>query len=446
VKVVYLHTHDSGRFLDPAQSPRPLPHVERLADDAVTFRNAFSAAPTCSPSRSALLTGISPHANGMTGLAHRGFRINDYSRHLANVLSRADMETVLCGVQHVAPRKGEIGYDRILDGDTDYFSRGDIVPHQWDRENTERVAAFLAEEHPRPFFLSFGLLTTHRPYPPADVRTPERRYPAPPAVVPDTPGSRYDMERFLTALTVVDDAVGGVVHALRSAGLWEETVVLLTTDHGAAFPEMKATLADSGIGVALMLRIPGIADDGRVEQALVSQLDLYPTMCELVGVAPPPPVEGRSLLPLLRGETAQVRDAVFAETSYHATYEPSRAVRTRRYKLIRRYAPEREPRPANVDDSPAKAVMDEAGYFELAKPREQLIDFLIDPTERMNFSGEPAYAGVYRELAGRLDRWMTESDDPLLRGPVPRPAGSRVNREDARSAEEPTVGGTEHNE
>jgi arylsulfatase A-like enzyme len=441
VNVVYLHTHDSGRFLDPAQSPRVLPHVERLADDAVTFRNAFSAAPTCSPSRSALLTGMSPHANGMTGLAHRGFRINDYSRHLANVLGGAGLETVLCGVQHVAPEKREIGYDRILDGPVDYFSREDILPHEWDRENTERVTAFLAEDHPRPFFLSFGLLTTHRPYPPADERTPERRFPPPPAVVPDTPGSRYDMERFLTALTVVDEAVGAVLHALRSAGLWDETVVLLTTDHGAAFPEMKATLADAGVGVGLILRIPGIAEDGRLEQALVSQLDLYPTMCELFGVEARAPAEGYSLLPLLRGETEEVREAVFAETNYHANYEPARAVRTGRYKLIRYYGTERRPRAANVDDSPAKAVMDDAGYFELPKPREQLIDFLVDPTERMNFSGERAYAGVYRELAGRLERWMVETDDPLRSGHVTRPPGSRINEQDARSAEEPTVEG-----
>jgi hypothetical protein len=94
-----------------------------------------------------------------------------------------------------------------------------------------------------------------------------------------------------------------------------------------------------------------------------------------------------------------------------------------------------------VDDSPAKAVMDDAGYFELPKPREQLIDFLVDPTERMNFSGERAYAGVYRELAGRLERWMVETDDPLRSGHVTRPPGSRINEQDARSAEEPTVEG-----
>ncbi|MFO7782096.1 MAG: sulfatase [Spirochaetia bacterium] len=436
--MIYLHTHDSGRFLDPAQSPRPLPQVERLAASAVTFRNAFSAAPTCSPSRSALLTGTPPHANGMTGLAHRGFRISDYSRHLARVLAGAEMETVLCGVQHVAPDKSEIGYDRVLDGPLDYFTRPDLCPHEWDRENARRVARFLTESHARPFFLSFGLLTTHRPYPPPHPHAPERSHRRPPAVVADTPATRYDMERFLTALEVVDEAVGIVLDAVSEAGLWDDTVVVLTTDHGPAFPEMKGTLQDGGVGVSLMLHIPGIADDGRVEQALVSQLDLYPTMCDLAGIATPQPTEGRSLLPLLRGEAASVRGEVFAETNYHANYEPGRAVRTERYKLIRRYADPGGPLPANVDDSPPKAVMEEAGYFNVTRPSEQLVDLLIDPTERMNFAAEPAYHHIYEDLSARLDAWMDRTDDPLRVGAVPRPAGSRVNRQDARSAEEPT--------
>ncbi|NBF41940.1 MAG: sulfatase-like hydrolase/transferase [Spirochaetes bacterium] len=437
MNIIYLHTHDSGRFLDPAQSPRPLPQVGRLTASAVTFRNAFSAAPTCSPSRSALLTGVSPHVNGMTGLAHRGFRITDYSRHLARVLAGAEMETVLCGVQHVAPHKSEIGYDQVLDGPTDYFTRPDLLPHEWDRENARRVARFLTAPHTRPFFLSFGLLTTHRPYPQPAPAVPERSHRRPPAVVADTPATRYDMERFLTALDVVDEAVGTVLDAIGEAGLWDDTVILLTTDHGPAFPEMKGTLQDGGVGVSLMLHVPGIADDGRVEQALVSQLDLYPTMCELAAVATPQPAEGRSLLPLLRGDAASVRDEVFAETNYHANYEPGRAIRTGRYKLIRRYG-QSAPLPANVDDSAPKAVMDEAGYFNIARPDEQLVDLLIDPTERMNFTAEPAYRHVYADLAARLDAWMERTDDPLRLGAVPRPKGSRVNRQDARSAEEPT--------
>ena len=373
------------------------------------------------------------------------------------------METVLCGVQHVAPDKAEIGYDRVLDGPVDYFTRPELSPHEWDRENAGRVAAYLREEHVRPFFLSYGLLTTHRPYPEVPEEVPERGYHEPPPPVPDTPQTRYDTERFLTGLSVVDDAVGVVLDAVREAGLWEDTVILLTTDHGPAFPEMKSTLKDTGTGVSLLLRIPGSADDGRVEQALVSQLDLYPTMVEFAGAAGTTAgtaggaastaraastagaasgavsgTEGRSLLPLLRGEVEQVRSEVFSEVTYHATYEPARAVRTARYKLIRHFGPYSAPRPANVDDSPGKETLGDAGYFDIPKPRDELFDLLVDPSERMNFAAERAYRGIYDELSAVLDRWMRETNDPLRAGPVPRPEGAVMNREDAWSPQEPT--------
>lgn len=438
MNILYLHTHDSGRYLDPANSPRPLPNLERFAGSAATFRNAFSAAPTCSPSRGALLTGISPHANGLTGLAHRGFRLHNYDRHLAHYCRNAGMETVLCGVQHIAPDKAEIGYDRVLDGPLDYFSRPATLPHEWDRENARRVAGYLREAGDRPFFLSLGLLSTHRPFPPTPDGCEERRFPPPPAVVPDTPHTREDMARFSASLQVVDEVVGTVLDALEAGGHFSDTVILLTTDHGPAFPEMKATLQDGGTGVSMMLRIPDVADDGRVEQALVSQLDAYPTLLELIGASAPETSEGRSLLPLLRGEVSSVREAVFTETNYHANYEPARAVRTARYKLIRHYREGLSPQPANVDDSPSKSLVEGAGYFAMPRAREQLVDLLLDPIERWDVSVEPSYRRVYRELAGMLENWMEQTNDPLCSGTVPRPAGSRLNRQDAASAEEPT--------
>jgi arylsulfatase A-like enzyme len=382
----------------------------------------------------------------MTGLAHRGFRFDDYRKHIAHRFREVDMETVLCGVQHVAPDKGEIGYDRILDGSTDYFSRGDITPEAWDLENAGRVADYLrarserARSEAQPFFLSYGLLTTHRPFPAMAPDKSPWRYPPPPPAVPDTAETRHDMEAFVTGLEYVDRAVGIVLDALVEAGLWESTAIVLTTDHGPPFPEMKNTLSDGGIGVSLMMRVPGIAESGRVEQALVSQADLYPTLCELVGVSPGSgeSSDGYSLLPLLRGEVKRVRDTVFAEINYHATYEPARAARSKRYKLIRHYGPANTPRPSNVDDSPAKELMNAAGYFGIPRAREQLIDLHVDPTERVNFIQDSAYSEVYAALSAELDQWMADSEDPLRAGPVPRPSGSQINLHDAYSAEERT--------
>jgi arylsulfatase A-like enzyme len=436
MNILYIHTHDSGRYLNPGNAPRPLPHIEGLAAEAVTFRNAFSAAPTCSPSRSALLTGTPPHANGLVGLAHRGFGLRDYRRHIRHDFAAAGMETALCGIQHVAGDDRVIGYDRILH---DAPGSG-AAPLDWDRDNIRRAAAYLREPHERPFFLSVGLFTTHRPFaPPAAERMP-RSYPPPPPPIPDTPETRQDMEGFVGGLEEVDEAVGILRRALSDAGLREQTVIILTTDHGPAFPEMKGTLYDGGIGVSLIVRIPQIADDGRVEQALVSQIDLHPTLLELCGLPArsDTTAEGRSLLPLLRGEEDAVREAVFAETTYHAVYEPARAVRSQRYKLIRRYGAQAAPAPANVDDSPAKELLAAAGYFRKPKPREELFDLHLDPWERSNLANSAEYRDVRDSLTATLDTWMAETGDVLHSVPVPRPAGSVLNHPHAWSAEEAT--------
>ena len=112
--IVYIHSHDSGRYLSLYGQAVPTPNLQQLAQQGIVFRNAFSAAPTCSPSRAALLTGLYPHSCGMLGLAHRGFSLNDYQQHLVHTLKPAGYTTVLAGLQHVAKVPETIGYDQVL--------------------------------------------------------------------------------------------------------------------------------------------------------------------------------------------------------------------------------------------------------------------------------------------------------------------------------------------
>src|SRR3712207_3518728 len=95
--ILYLHSHDTGRFVQPYGHQVPTPNIQRLADQGLLFRRAYCAAPTCSGSRSALLTGMYPHTNGMMGLAHRGFRLFDYSHHLVHTLREAGYWSGLIG-------------------------------------------------------------------------------------------------------------------------------------------------------------------------------------------------------------------------------------------------------------------------------------------------------------------------------------------------------------
>jgi N-sulfoglucosamine sulfohydrolase len=425
--IVYLHSHDTGRHIQPYGHQVPTPNIQRLADQGLLFRQAFSAAPVCSGSRAALLTGEYSHTNGMLGLAHRGYRLADYDHHLVHTLHTAGYTSTLIGEQHLSSDPRDIGYDRIVEIDSTHAEK--IAP---------ATAALLREGPKEPFFLSVGFFETHRDYfEPTSVR--DALYSLPPANLPDTPQTRRDMAAYKASARSLDQGVGAVLNALDEAELAENTLVILTTDHGLAFPGAKATLTDRGLGVLLIMRGPGGFHGGRVSDALVSQIDLFPTICELAGIERPEWNRGKSLLPLLRKETPEINDAVFAEITFHAAYEPQRAVRTRRYKYIRRFENGHEgPVLANIDDSPSKDLLLAHGLAGRVPAGEELFDLVFDPNEAANLAGDPAHADVLAELCERLDRWMQETDDPLRHGPVEPLEGTEINDPAQRSPSDPT--------
>ncbi len=423
--ILYIHSHDTGRYVQPYGYAVPTPNIQRLAEQGVLFRRAFCAGPTCSPSRAALLTGQSPHSNGMIGLAHRGFSLNDYSQHLVHTLRKAGYYSALSGVQHVARDPSSIGYDQLLS-----TKRGDAGA-------IEAAVEFLGHAPQQPFFLSVGFNVTHRAFPePGPTEDPG--YCLPPAPLPDTPETRYDMAAFKTSARLLDEYMGTVFEALDTNALADNTLVICTTDHGLAFPGMKCNLTDHGIGIMLMMRGPGGFTDGRVCDALVSHIDLFPTICELLEMDPPEWLQGRSLMPLIRGEADEINEEIFSEVTYHAAYEPQRAVRTQRWKYIRRFGDRMTPVLPNCDDSPSKDVWLRHGWRDRAVAMEQLYDLIYDPNETNNLAGNPSLTDVLSEMRGRLDEWMHATADPLLNGPVPAPAGARVNDPAGLSPSEPT--------
>ncbi|MBN1370706.1 MAG: sulfatase [Anaerolineaceae bacterium] len=425
LNILYLHSHDTGRYIEPYGHNIPTPNLRRLAESGVLFRQAFCAAPTCSPSRAALLTGQCAHSSGMLGLAHRGFDLYDRSQHIVHALHNAGYTSALIGEQHVARDPHQIGYQRVVECPSGHV--WDVVP---------RAVEFLASAPQQPFFLDVGFNETHRVYPPPDSAL-DANFIRPPAPLPDTPETRYDMACFKASVRQLDEGVGAVLDALERAGLAENTLVVSTTDHGIAFPGMKCTLTDHGIGVSFILRGPSIFGGGRVVDALISQVDLFPTLCEVAGAEKPAWLQGVSFLPVLRGEVEAVRSEIYAEVTYHAAYEPQRAVRTQRYKYIRRFEERSSPVLPNVDDSPSKEVLLRGGWAERAPQPQQLYDLLFDPNESCNLIDQPQYQAVAADLRARLEAWMQSTHDPLLQGPVPAPVGALVNRADGISPEEP---------
>ncbi len=448
MNILLLHAHDAGRIVQPYGYPVETPHLMDFARQGVLFRKAFCTAPTCGPSRAAMLTGQFPHQIGMFGLpGGHGWLIDDYRKHLVQHLNRWGYETVLAGVQHEAPHRDFscIGYHRILENEPPARPKpGECYP-----ETIAKVEAFLATRPKgpgtRPFFLSVGIDEPHRDnlkrpemnlhgasdrftktrhYDPAKL---DARYTAPLPWLPDLPEIRRDMESYREGVRIMDEYMGRVLYALRHAGLDEDTLVIVTTDHGTEFPGGKKTLSDQGTGVMLIIRGPAghpkaaAFTGGRVLEPLVSHLDLFPTLCDLLETKAGHPLEGRSLLPLVRGEIPALHDAVFTEQTYHGLLEPLRAVRTERHKLVRRHFPDG---PRMRHDGPPTPLMESFGWYDRPLGREELFDLYLDPMEACNRTADPAYAEVKAAIAARLDTWMRDTGDCFPTGqfpPIPTP-------------------------
>jgi N-sulfoglucosamine sulfohydrolase len=423
--ILYLHSHDTGRYVEPYGHAIPTPALMRLAREGVLFREAFCAASTCSASRACLLTGQYAHSNGMLGLAHRGWSLNDYHHHIVHTLHEAGYYSVLIGEQHISKEPSVIGYDHVVRIAT---SRApDVAP----------VTIGILENPPKePFFMSVGFFETHREF----FQPPEgdEDYVLPPPNLPDLPATRRDWAAFRASARSLDQGVEAVLDAVDQFGLRDDTLVICTTDHGIAFPGAKATLTDRGIGVMLIMRGPGGFAGGRVIDALVSHIDLFPTICDLLEIDHPDWLQGRSIMPLVRGEADEIHDAIFAEGTYHAAYEPQRGIRTRRWKYVRRFGDRRTPVLVNTDDSPSKELWLRHGWRERPVAPEHLYDLFFDPAELHNLIEDETCQAVAVDLRAQLGRWMEETNDPLLDGPVPPPPGAEFNDPDQVSPGEPT--------
>ncbi|MEM6313794.1 MAG: sulfatase-like hydrolase/transferase, partial [Planctomycetota bacterium] len=298
--------------------------------------------------------------------------------------------------------------------------------------------AFLAErgtdtgnEKP-PFFLDVGFYTTHRtgPIEPGskvaghnapDWPLGDPRFVDVPPCLPDVPDVRKDFADYAAAVGRLDGYIGTVLGALDDAQLTDQTLVIITTDHGIAFPWMKCNLTAHGTGVMLLMAGPDQFQGGRVVDDAVSHLDVFPTVCDVLGLEHPDWLQGESTLPLLADDHTSRDRPIFAEVNYHARREPMRAVRTRRFSYIRRLDPLDHTVLGNIDDSLTKLHLHELKAFDPPPPAEQLFDLLHDPHERSDVADDPDYAPALAEMRERLDAWMRETNDIALQGPIDLP-------------------------
>ncbi len=421
MNIIYFHVHDQGRFIQPYGYPVPTPNLQRFAENGVLFRNAFCTSPSCSPSRAGLLTGQYPHQNGMFGLTNEGWLLNDYSKHLRQTLADHGFETVLAGTHHVAPHTEEgvqrLGYDRVL-----------IEENEDDLAELRTSAAikYLREDHDKPFFLALGYDITHRSkWERSFVHSYDRygdldaRYTRPVPGLPDTPEIREETALQFRASEFQDYQFGRIIDELDRLDLTDDTLVFYTTDHGPGLAGMKLNLNDGGTGISLIMRKPGRIDGGRVLEGLVSQVDLYPTLCDLLDIPRPEWLEGESLLPMIDGSTETVRDYVFNEQTSHGHPRPLRSVRDARYRYVRRIGEEKTKDQYLTDRGASKELAKNHGFANQIMPKEQLFDTFTDPHEAHNVIDVPGYAEIVQRLRSVLDAWMERTDDPALHDRIP---------------------------
>lgn len=414
----------AGAYGDPVVRT---PTFDRVAREGALFTHAFSAAPSCTPSRAAILTGRFPHqletGANLYGPLPAKFPV------YPDLLEAAGYVVGLTG-------KGWGPGEFAAGGRT----RNPAGPRFRSFED------FLKTVPPdKPFCFWFGSADPHRPYEPGSGAASGLRAEAVrvPPYLPDVAEVRQDILDYYAEVERFDREVAGLLDALERSGRARNTLVVITSDNGWPFPRSKANLYDAGTRQPLAVRWPARVAPGRTVSAFVNLADLAPTFLEAAGLKPPREVTGKSLLPLLAGKPQRGREAVFLERERHANCRrgnlayPARALRTKRFLYIRNLAPDRWPAGdpelwhsvgpfGDCDGSPTKdfilAHRDEPQWrrhFDLAfakRPAEELYDLESDPDQILNVAERPKYAATLRKLRAELERWMRKTGDPRVRG------------------------------
>jgi arylsulfatase A-like enzyme len=392
--------------------------LDGLAAQGVRFANHFAASPVCSPSRGAIMTGRYPQSNGLLGLTQRPYRwrFRPGERHLSHILRGHGYHAVLIHHQHETGEVETLGFDEVIHHADPEFGRAvqeRFVPAS---QVADLAAEFLRRQRDaaRPFFAQVGFFETHTPYDfGGAVPCAEKGVDVPPSIIADD-AARNWLAAFQGSVLSLDRGVGRILDALAAAGLADRTLVIFTVDHGVEIPGGKWLLYDAGIKTALLMRWPdGGIGGGRACEWLTSNVDLAPTLLDLVGLPAQANMDGRSFASFFRDPQARpTRDAVFAMMHGHFRWHECRCVRTDRHKLIRNLDPSRRP------DKPV-ALGTKAAANE--RPVVELYDLDADPWEMRDLADLPEYRAVRADLSERLWRWLEEVNDPLLTGPVVTP-------------------------
>jgi N-sulfoglucosamine sulfohydrolase len=427
--LIYI-SHDSGRFVEPyGYNTIETPALNRLAKEGVTFTKAFCTTPLCAPARSAITTGQYPHKNGMNGLP--GDMLGGWDmapggkkRHLAAVLKENGYASVLCGFMHESHDLFSVGFEEGIHGIGKSNNAG------WPLKGAaEDMADWLdrkAEKgDKRPFYMQVGSHDTHREWTKDAKPYSDKGVWKAPYLI-DDPEVDREMAEQQGAINEMDRGLAEILDMLDKRRLSENTIVIFTTDHGIDFPRAKGTMFDPGLETMLFIRHPEKRwTPGMEIEALTSTIDLYPTILEALDIPIPHTTHGKSLIPLLEGKKILHREKIYFEKTYHDNYDPIRGLRTDRFKYVLNFDAQ-----TLYDVRIATAPRYNWFKFPFKKDqREELYDLETDPCESKNLASEPEFKERVDQFRKDLALWMKETEDPLLKGPMPSPYHMRRIRE-----------------
>jgi N-sulfoglucosamine sulfohydrolase len=406
------------------------PNLERLAQQGITFTNAYSANPSCTPSRAAILTGKYPHKLG----------------EAVNLVGRLDA-SIPTYVQLLRKQGYEVAYERKGWGPGDFTQMGYKENPAGKQIEFQKMISQLPKD--KPFFFWFGTNDPHRTFPFGKGRASgiDLSKIKVPAFLPDVPEVRGDLADYLSLIKRLDDEVGVLLKVLEQSGRLQNTIIVVTSDNGMPFPHAKANLYDYGTHVPLIISsFSNKVIRNKRNDSFVNLIDLTPTFLDLAGVRTQNEMDGKSLLPLLTGKTTTHRSEVFLERERHCMARdemergagyPMRAIRTKDFLYIVNFRYYRNPAGdesmpgttseyGDVDGGPTKAfILDNRNevsmkpFFELGfgkRPPEELYDLKKDPYNINNVANAPEYAAAKKELSEKLLQWMQKENDPRLDG------------------------------
>ena len=408
------------------------PNMNKLAAGGVQFQTAYVAQASCSPSRSAMFTGLHTHSTGQYGLTNSGFALHPelHNRTIPNLLKPAGYRTGIIGKLHVAPEES-FQFD---------FRENNTINTRQVRRVAEKADEFLQQTGDRPFFLMVNYSDPHAFRDPKD----RRKWNFPPQVdglpadpLPpgektlfafqqiDTPQQRVRTAGYYNAVQRLDDGIGMLIDVMDKHGHRDDTLIIFIGDHGPPFARGKTTVYESGIRIPFIVRWPGVSRPAK-SPALVSTIDILPTILDATGIAPAGKMHGKSLRPVLRNAEAPWREYLVGEFHFHGgrPFYPRRAIRDQRYKLIHNLLAGKS-RPSNsIDADPAYRISQQPRYdgtpvrraFDtFANPPEfELYDLQNDAVEFNNLAGEAEYEAIQKRLTEALFEYRRQTNDPFL--------------------------------